>query len=235
MNNKKQVTHSPSQVTPPSKSRIIPSTSSVIFVGSCVYGAVFGLSFIVTSVAIISLLTGVSSFLLNYVKFGAYLPENQAQHNKGKSSLKRQISRLQLKDNLKNDKQIDLALSQLKSSEKKSKEISQVLSTKFNQGEISFERFNNINIRTSELIENNLKHFADLSSNASQIEDEDLRSELLKKSDILLVDNQKAMYNLEKLLVSLSSLKNINETTEDVNTVLSELEMLVERSKKFKS
>ena len=43
------------------------------------------------------------------------------------------------------------------------------------------------------------------------------------------------MYNLEKLLVSLSSLKNINETTEDVNTVLSELEMLVERSKKFKS
>lgn len=232
-NRKKEIiTNSSTQVSGHFTKKIIPSTSSLVLVGSLTYGAIFGFSFLIFALTIGAFFTGLGSYLLHYVKSGQYLPENQAQHIEQDVPLKRLLNRLRLKDNI-DGKKIDSALGQLKKISEKEKGISQVLQEKFNPGELSYERFQQINIRSHDFVQSNLKEVYNLLSRTEKIDSDDLRQELEDKIQILLSNNEKTMNNMDQLLVSLSSIQNINESSENVEQLMAELENLVERSKKF--
>ena len=229
---KEMISNSSTQVSGHFTKRIIPSTSSLVLVGSLAYGIFFGFSFLVFALAFGSLFAGLGSYLLYYVKSGQYLPENQVQHLEQEVPLKRLFNRLRLKDKI-DSSVIDSALGQLKKVSEKEKGISQVLSEKFNPGELSFERFQQINMRSHEFVQSNLKEVYNLLSRTEKIDSDDLRQELIDKMQKLLDDNDLTMNNMDKLLVSLSNIQNINETSENVEQLMAELENLVQRSKKF--
>ena len=162
------------------------------------------------------------------------MPKNNKLTNKPPAPLKRQLNRCKLHDSLKMDREIDNALDQLSNKQKKSIEFSKLLSSKFNPGELSWNRFDGVSTSLNGLIEKNIQEFINLIERASHIEDQDLKNELLKKGSQGLIENTKALHAFEKLFVSLSTLSNKEEGNSDINALMKELESLITRSTKYK-
>ncbi|GEM_PF-5975163 len=201
------------------------AVSSLLGIGGLVSLAVVGFSWTGIAIGIGGLLYGVVSFLLNYVRSGAYLPDADAD---GEKSLKQKFISLKFRSNS-DEASVERCLELIGKKTIMSKRFKDTLNQHFNETEITYARYLNLWSSFEELLNDELAKIYSRLVVLTDLVQETNKSETSSKIEKGLMHSEKLLVEAENLLVSF----DLGKDEDDHQEIFNQLKIMSERTKTY--